>query len=138
MKVLFVCKGNMFRSQMAEAIYNKITKSNDASSDGTYTGAIEEPEGQFLKNVVSENFFDVLKMHSIDIEEKQTKKLTPEMLEKADIVVSMAEEPYVPDFLRNNKKVIWWDVENPDFVTKEIAENTYQKLSSLIQNLISK
>ena len=34
MKVLFICEGNMMRSQMAEAFYNSMTKSNDASSAG--------------------------------------------------------------------------------------------------------
>ena len=35
MKVLFVCRGNVGRSQMAEAYYNFFTKSNMATSAGT-------------------------------------------------------------------------------------------------------
>jgi len=35
MKVLFICKNNQFRSQMAASMYNKITGTNDADSAGT-------------------------------------------------------------------------------------------------------
>ena len=41
----------MFRSQMAAAIYNKLTNTKDANSAGTYVGAPEEPEGWALKNI---------------------------------------------------------------------------------------
>lgn len=47
-KVLFICKGNWFRSQMAAAIFNKLTNSNLADSAGTCAGTKEEPEGQTL------------------------------------------------------------------------------------------
>jgi protein-tyrosine-phosphatase len=33
-KILFICYGNVARSQMAEAFYNKFTNSNDAKSAG--------------------------------------------------------------------------------------------------------
>ena len=123
---------------MAEAIYNDLTKSKDAFSAGTTTGSLEEPEGQLLKDIMPENFFEVMEEHNINIRENKTKRLIPEMLEKADIIVSMAEEPYVPDFLKNNKKVIWWNVENPVFVTRKIAEDTYDIIFPLVQDLISK
>ncbi|MEI6479670.1 MAG: hypothetical protein WCO21_02490 [bacterium] len=61
MKALFICKGNYERSQMAAAIYNKLTNTRDADSVGTYFGAPEEPEGQMLSKLMSyEYFFPVL------------------------------------------------------------------------------
>ncbi|MFA6397606.1 MAG: low molecular weight phosphatase family protein [Candidatus Paceibacterota bacterium] len=141
-KVLFICKGNWFRSQTAEAIYNQITKSNDAFSVGTYVGAVDEPEGQVLKDLFKQNlsFLNVMKSHGMNLDDKVTKKLLPEMIDQFDIVVSMAEEPFIPDFLKNDKSVIWWQVENPTgFSNDEIYyENAYQKIYKLVSDLISK
>lgn len=125
----------MFRSQMAEAIYNQMTNSHDAISAGTYVGAPDEPEGRILGTLNMTNIFKVLDEHNINIRDKQTKRLTPEMLKNADIVVSMAEEPYIPDFLKKDKKVIWWDISNPDEVSFDFAKETYEKLTQLIREL---
>lgn len=48
----------------------------------------------------------------------------------------MVEDPYIPDFLKNNKKVIPWEVKNPTFVTKEVAEVTYAQIETLVKRLI--
>ena len=137
MKVLFICKGNMYRSQMAAALYNKLTNSTDAFSVGTYPGAPEEPEGQVLEDLpaqglLSSHFFDIMDKNGMDVRKNKTTRLHPEMLDEYDRVISMAEEPYIPDFLGQNKKVIWWNVKNPTFVTKEVAENTYSQLLNLV------
>lgn len=44
MKILFVCRGNVARSQMTEKIYNTLTRSHDAQSAGTQA----EFEGETL------------------------------------------------------------------------------------------
>lgn len=139
MKTLFICKGNWFRSQIAEALYNHLTDTRDAISAGTYTGAPDEPEGVQLSEVLTGgNIFAVMDSHGFDLREKRTTKLTPELLASADVVVSMAEEPYIPDFLKNDSRVIWWDIANPPNVTREFVEETYQKLYMLVSDLIRK
>ncbi len=139
MKVLFICKGNWFRSQMAAAIYNKLTNTHDAFSAGTYTGAPDEPEGLILSNIFKSTspFLEVMDRNGINIRDNVTTRLTPCMIEESNLAVSMAEEPYIPDFLKNNPKVIVWDIENPEVITKEIAEDTYKRLEMLIQDLIN-
>ncbi len=136
-KVLFICKGNWFRSQMAAAIYNKLTDSNNADSAGTYTGAPDEPEGQILKDLFKiPHFFEIMEKNGMDVRNNTTKRLLPRMLDEYDIVVSMTEEPYIPDFLKDDKRVIWWNVENPTFVDQKIAEDTYEKIEELVKDLI--
>jgi protein-tyrosine-phosphatase len=137
-KVLFICKGNWFRSQIAEAIYNKLTNSNSAFSVGSYVGAKDEPEDQVLSRLFpTQDFFEVMEENGIDVRNKKTKKLYPEMLDEYDVIVSMTEEPYIPDFLKKSDKVIWWDVTNPKFVNRKIAEDTYEKIEGLVRGLIS-
>ena len=121
---------------MAEAIYNKMTGTKDAISAGTYAGAPDEPEGQILKNVDGEYLLNLMEQNGMNIRDNLTKRLTPKMLAEADLVVSMAEEPYIPDFLKNDKRVIWWGIDNPTYSTPEFIEETYEKLNNLILGLI--
>jgi|SRR3989338_10952743 len=137
MKVLFICKSNQFRSQMAVSIYNQMTGTTDADSAGTYVGSLDEPEGSMIERYFrTPAFFELMEEKGIYIRNNRTKKLLPEMLEKASVVVSMAEKPFIPDFLINNKKVIWWKVENPPFATRDVSEKTYNQIKSLIEKLI--
>jgi len=136
-KVLFICKGNWFRSQMAAAIYNKLTNSNDADSVGTYTGALDEPEGQILSKLFkTRDFFEVMENNGMNVRNYKTKRLQPFMIAEYKTVISMAEEPFIPDYLKQDKKVIRWNVENPPYVDRKIAEDTYMKIYSLVENLI--
>jgi len=80
--------------------------------------------------------FKILEENGINIRSNRTKKLIPQMLADADIAVSMAEEPFIPDFLKNDKKVIWWDIANPEKATSEFVKKTYEKLDILIRELI--
>jgi len=138
MKVLFICKNNQFRSQMATAIYNKLTETNDATSAGTYVGVQENPEGAIIEQFFrTPDFFELMEEQGMLIRKNLTRKLLPEMLGETDIVVSMVEEPFIPDFLRKAKNVIWWEVENPKFVTKGVAEKTFAEVFELVKTLIN-
>jgi protein-tyrosine-phosphatase len=137
MKILFICKSNAFRSQMAMAIYNKLTESNDAYSAGTYVGAPKEPEGALITTRFQKpDFFEFMEEKGMDIRKNITKGLIPNMLDEADVVVSMAQEPFVPDFLKNHPKVIFWDVEDPKSVDRKVVEETYEKIEKLVRGLL--
>ncbi|MCR4263963.1 MAG: hypothetical protein NUV98_04575 [Candidatus Roizmanbacteria bacterium] len=136
MKILFICKNNQFRSQMAAAIYNKITSTNDADSAGTYVGSVEVPDGSNVKQYFrTTDFFEFMEENGMNVRNNRTKKLLPEMIENASVVVSMAEEPFIPGYLRNSKKVLWWKVENPPFATREVTKKTFSQIKSLIDKL---
>lgn len=137
MKILFICKNNQFRSQMAASIYNQITKTGDAVSAGTYVGSDEVPEGTVIeKYFKTPDYFELMEENGMNIRKNLTKKLSPEMIENSSVVVSFAQEPFIPDFLRNNKKVIRWEVEDPPFATRDVSEKTYSKIKSLVERLI--
>ena len=139
MKVLFVCKSNQFRSQMATALYNKLTGTTDAYSAGTYVGATDEPEDVVIETYFrTPDFFELMEENGMYIRDRRTKKLLPEMMENADKVIAMAEAPFIPDFLNNNKKVLWWDVENPKSATREVSEKTYSRIKTLVEDLLNK
>lgn len=76
-KVLFACGENKKRSQLAEAIFNHLAKHAVAESGGACPAETVDP-------LVSE----VLAEIGIKPQGLYTKKVTPEMLEQADLIVS--------------------------------------------------
>jgi protein-tyrosine-phosphatase len=138
MKVLFICKNNQFRSQMAAAIYNKLTRTSDASSAGTRVGILDNPEAATIEQFFrTSDFFELMEENGMHIRENRTQKLVPELLDQVDTVISMAEEPFIPSFLREAKNIIWWDIENPTFATRDISEKTYKEILKLVEKLIA-
>ena len=140
MKILFVCKGNMARSQMAEEFYNNLVKDGPrAVSAGTVPGTIpEEPEGwqldeiPYLGHVIS-----VMKDMGFDISKKKTIRVKAKMIDDADLIINMAEGETVPQFLNDSKKMIRWEVPNPDGTIESVivAKDMIWKLvNELIKN----
>jgi protein-tyrosine-phosphatase len=123
---------------MAAAIYNKLTDSDDADSAGTYTGAEDEPEGELLADVFpTPDFFEIMEKNGMNVRNNRSRRLHPSMLDAYATIVSMAEEPYIPSFLKENQNVIWWNIGNPTFVDKKVAEETYDTINGLVEELIA-
>ena len=69
MKILFVCRGNVGRSQMAAAIYKKMFPEHDVTSAGTKVTDKDgnSRHGQFLNTVQgSINVLAVLEEEGVD------------------------------------------------------------------------
>ncbi len=116
-KILFVCKGNMFRSPIAEAIAGRIIGKENVSSAGTYTGAPDEPEGQRLLDLNRHSAFCQMMVDNgyKDFGEYRTQRVTEKMVDDADIVVDMSEPQFDLNFVSKNPKTVRWEVENPMF-----------------------
>jgi len=77
--VLFVCVGNSGRSQMAEALFNHLAKGKaKAISAGTEPASTVDP-----------TVIKVMKEVGIDISGNKPKPLTPEMIDQANLVITM-------------------------------------------------
>lgn len=84
-KILFVCTGNTCRSPMAEGIFNDEAKRKhllyDAVSAGIYADA----------SPYSKNSVEVLRELQIDISNGRSKQITAEMMNDANIVLTMTK-----------------------------------------------
>lgn len=110
MRILFVCKANVGRSQMAEAFFNRLSKKNIATSAGFQVG---DRDGKPLhEKGTSSGEFVVGSMAELgyDLSENRRKQLTPRMVRDADRIFVMAERDEVPDYLRDSEKAAFWDV----------------------------
>ncbi len=98
---LFVCLHNAGRSQMSAALFERAAAGrHDALSAGT------TPAGRVHPEVV-----EVMRELGIDVSGRVPRKLTRELAERADVVVTMGcgdECPYVP-----GKRYVDWDLEDP-------------------------
>jgi arsenate reductase (thioredoxin) len=100
-KVLFVCKQNAGRSQMSDALFQRAADGRHQSrSAGTRPAEHVHP-------VVA----DAMREIGIDISGNRPQKLTDDLAQWADIVVTMGcgdECPYIP-----GKRYIDWDLTDP-------------------------
>lgn len=112
MKVLFVCTGNSARSQMAEAFARHYGQGRiEAASAGI------EPKGLHPCTV------DVMREKGIDVSGQRSKALTDEMLNDADVVVTVcghADEhcPALPPKVRK----FHWSIDDPAVSTGRAPE----------------
>ncbi len=138
MKVLFVCRQNVGRSQMAKAFYNSITRSQDAESAGTHVS--EQGQTLLERKAVSasKNFFvlDVMNDLGVDMSSYVRSPLSHDAIEKYDLVVSMVSEDGTPEWLRSSSKYIHWDVADPRGQDYENTVKVRDEIKTLVEKLI--
>ena len=99
--VLFVCRQNAGRSQMSQALFTRAAHGAHAAlSAGTSPAAHVHPE-----------VIEVMRELGIELSDRVPQRLTLELADQADIVVTMGcgdECPYIP-----GKRYIDWELPDP-------------------------
>jgi len=136
MKVLFVCVGNVARSQFAEEYFRDFSEGeHEVSSAGTYAGMYR---GKSLR-VYARKSVECMKEEGYDIANKVPRQLEEGMIDEADRVIVMAEKYFWPDYLREASRVEVWEVEDPGSreyeAYVEAREIIKERVSDLIKRL---
>ncbi len=140
MKVLFVCRQNVGRSQMAKAFYNYYSNSHDAEAAGTHVRESGQTLQERKRLSVSRNFFvlDVMQEVGIDISQYVRSPLVEEALRRYDLIVSMANKGDTPEWLLQSPNYVYWGVSDPrgqDFAaTAVVRDEIKTKVLNLIEN----
>ncbi len=124
-KVLFVCTHNSGRSQMAEAFFNRYAPPHlRAISAGS------QPAERLNQTMVN-----AMKERDIDISSQKPKALTVDMLDSADIVITMGcmdsnacPAAFVP--------TIDWGLDDPQGQPIRIVRQIRDRIESLVKQLI--
>lgn len=135
MKILLVCRGNVARSQMAEAFLKK--EGFEVQSAGTKLSGPEQPLGELATQL--EYVLQVMNEIDIDMSQNVRQNVTPEMAEWADTIILVVDErDPIPDYLANNPKVIKWDVLDPKGQTLEFTRTVRDQIVGLVKDFVSK
>ena len=123
--VLFICVGNSGRSQMAEAFFNHLAQGKArATSSGTNPASAVSPTVIQAMNEVG-----------IDISSNRPKKLTVEILDKADKVITMgcgAENVCPATFVETED----WELEDPKGQSIEKIREIRDQIKTRVEKLI--
>ena len=137
MKVIFVCKANQGRSQLAEALFNNLSKGkHTAISAGTKV--IREDANREGQIISDQNIITVMKEEGVNISRNVRNQLTPEMLKEADKVIVMSEPENTPSFLSQSEKAILWNVPDTYNQNLEFVRGIKNKIKILVNDLIEK
>ncbi len=101
--VLFVCLHNAGRSQMSRALFDRAAAGRHRALSA---GSVADPDGAVHPEVVT-----VMREVGIDLADVKPIRLTRELAEQADVVVTMGcgdACPYIP-----GKRYIDWDLPDP-------------------------
>lgn len=128
--VLFVCLHNAGRSQISQALFQRVAGGRHrASSAGT------SPADEVHPAVV-----EVMRELDIDLSERKPRLLTRELAEQADVVVTMGcgdRCPYIP-----GRRYIDWDLPDPKGqridVVRGLREEIARRVSVLVEELDAK
>ncbi len=131
MRVLFICRANVARSQMAEEFFKDLFPNHIAFSAGLNPPV--EWEGEKL--IKTKYLADCMQEAGFDIRDKNVKRLTSEMVYEADKIVVLGERENWPSFLKAAKhKITYWDVKDPDEGEIELYRQVREEIRSLVRD----
>jgi arsenate reductase len=123
--VLFVCLHNAGRSQMSQALFERAaTGRHTAASAGTTPAERVHPE-----------VVDVMRELDVDLADRRPRRLTTELAEHADVVVTMGcgdECPYIP-----GKRYLDWDLPDPKGRSLDEVRTTRDEIAGRVDALIA-
>jgi arsenate reductase len=121
--VLFVCLHNAGRSQMSAALFERAAQGRHrAMSAGTTPADRVHPE-----------VVEVMSELGIDVSTNTPTKLTHELAEQADVVVTMGcgdECPYIP-----GKRHLDWELEDPKGRPLDEVRDTRDEIARRVEQL---
>jgi protein-tyrosine-phosphatase len=134
MKILFLCRHNLGRSQMARALHNSFSGTNDAISAGTRANTYPEKTlGGFSEETRA---MKVMREIGLDLADAPRQQITPDLAQNIDQIVSFLLLDELPEWLRNDPRIQIWQIVNypaPDFAAvrrqrDEIADKVHKMI----------
>jgi protein-tyrosine-phosphatase len=136
-KILFVCKANAFRSQIAESLFNKYNKNKNYEAFSS---------GLNANKFIGKSIKDILEKHpgakkiwkELNLPEsilnKFPKQLYSKLINQADKIIFLLEnKKFIPSEFENSKKVEFWKIQ--DGVTKQGKIKSLEDYKKIIKKI---
>jgi len=126
-RVLFVCLHNAGRSQVSRALFDRAAGGRHTSDSA---GSEADPDGQVHPEVVT-----VMGELGIDVAGRRPKRLTTDLVQDADLVVTMGcgdACPYVP-----GKRYLDWDLADPKGRPLDEVRATRDAIARRVEALVA-
>jgi protein-tyrosine-phosphatase len=124
MRLLFLCKANVTRSQMAEAFFNRYSKRHTSESAGLVLDI----------DYIDKRVIRAMKEIDFDLSDKKPKKVTKEMIDNADQVIIVSQD--LKQYYTWKKKPIIWNIY--DIIRNENGEVPYQQFLDIRERVKTK
>jgi len=124
--VLFVCVENSFRSQIAEAYFNKFAPENWKAVSAGLTPAER----------INPNAVKLMLEEGIDISHKKPQPMTKELQEKAEVAIIVCSGSLCP--IVYAKHVDEWNMPDPAKMPLNEARKVRDAIKKKVSNLIKK
>lgn len=126
-EILFICEGNVGRSQMAEAYYNALFGKGASISAGIKDVA------QKYKGHPTQEIVETMQEEGIDISGHRIKQLRPQMLERAQSIVVFIEEAKLPEYARQfREKMTFVPIDDPFGMDFEGIRDVRNKIKKIV------
>jgi arsenate reductase len=124
--VLFVCLHNAGRSQMSQALFEEAAGGRHTAESA---GSEADPDGRVHPQVV-----EVMRELGIDLSGRKPQRLTDELAQRADVVVTMGcgdACPYIP-----GKRYLDWELPDPKGRPVEAVRETRDEIRERVRQLV--
>lgn len=135
--VLFICNGNVARSQIAVELYKKRTQKK-ATSAGTKvkeckSGVLLKDDGPLAENAI----ICIQSITGIDLSNKKRTPISEELCSQSSQIIIMADKDSLPEYISiYSNKLEFWSIEDPKYLDlkgyKKIIDQVIIKLDSLV------
>ena len=125
--VLFVCLHNAGRSQMSAALLERVAQGRHRALSA---GSEADPDGHVHPQVI-----EVMGELGMDLSDRRPQRLTTELAEQADVVVTMGcgdACPFIP-----GKRYIDWELPDPKGRPLDEVRATRDEIAGRVQALVN-